>query len=95
MVRNVKLACTLANEVPVLGFYSGIFILFLHLQRPSKDSKQSRTAIILFYAICVLYVLSTFVIIGDFLVFVREVSKKTLSVLRFTIFINSCAADAQ
>ena len=83
MVRNVHLACTLANELllfPVLGIYSGIFILFLHLQCPSNDSKQLRTAIILFYAVCVLYTLSTFVIIGDFIVFVRLVSKKTLSV---------------
>ena len=46
--------CPLAKEVPGLGLYSGIFAMYL--QCPSK---KSRMAIILFHAICLLYVLST------------------------------------
>jgi hypothetical protein len=59
------LACTLAKEVQLelflgLGIYSGIFAIYL--QCPSK---QSRTAIIVFYVLCLLYVLSMASIASD------------------------------
>ena len=41
---------------PGLGLYSGIFVMYYKLQHPLN---KSRTAIIIFYALCVLYILST------------------------------------
>jgi hypothetical protein len=58
------LNCTLAKEVQLfpnlLGLYSGIFAMYL--QRPQN---KSRTASIIFYALCVLYVLSTANVVID------------------------------
>ena len=56
-----------------LGLYSGIFAMYL--QCPSK---KSRTAIILFYTVCLLYVLSTATFVGDFLNFILEVSYNSI-----------------
>jgi hypothetical protein len=57
--------CTLAKEVQLfpagLGLYSGIFAMY-YLQR---SSDKSRTAYIIFYALCVLYVLSTVNVVLD------------------------------
>ena len=61
-----------AKEVqlfPGLGFYSGIFAVYL--QCPSKTS---RMATIVFYALCLLYVLSTATIVSDLVAFILEVS---------------------
>ena len=67
------LTCTLfAKEVqlsPGLGIYSGIFGIYL--QCPSKES---RTAKIVFYVLCVLYILSTLAVISDVLSFIVAVS---------------------
>ena len=56
---SYALTCTLAKEVQLfpghgLGLFSGIFAVYLHC-----SSNNSRTATILFYALCLLYVLST------------------------------------
>ena len=61
------LTCTviLAKEVqlfPNPGLYSGIFAIYL--QCPKKDS---RTAMIIFYVLCLLYVLSTVTVVCDLL----------------------------
>ena len=59
------LTCTLAKEIqlfPGSGLYSGIFAIYL--QSPKKDS---RTAMIIFYVLCLLYVLSTATMVCDLL----------------------------
>ena len=72
------LTCTLQVENKVqlfsfLGLYSGI--LTMYLQSPSKTS---RTATILFYALCLLYVLSTATIVSDLVAFILEVSNNSI-----------------
>ena len=54
-----------AKEVrlfPDLGIYSGIFAIYIQMA-----SKDSRTTSIVFYALCILYVLSTAAVISDLL----------------------------
>jgi hypothetical protein len=68
--------CTLAKEVQLflgLGIYSGIFAIYL--QCPSKES---RTAIIVFYVLCLLYVLSMATFVIDLLVVVLDVSNHSI-----------------
>jgi hypothetical protein len=62
--------CTLAKEVqlfPGLGLYSGIFACIYNAYRESP-------AIILFYAVFLLYVLSTASFVGDLVTLIFEVS---------------------
>jgi hypothetical protein len=54
---------------PGLGLYSGIFAMYL--QCPSN---KSRTAIIVSYVVCLLYVLSTATLLIDILTLILEVS---------------------
>jgi hypothetical protein len=61
------LTCTLARS-PGSGVYSGIFTIYL--QYPSKES---RTATIVFYALCLLYVLSTATVVLDAAYFILGV----------------------
>ena len=52
-----------AKEVglfPDLGIYSGIFAIYIQMA-----SKDFRTTSIVFYALCLLYVLSTASVVGD------------------------------
>ena len=66
------LTCTLAKQVqlfPGLGLYSGIFVIYLRC-----PLNNHRTAIILFYVLCLLYILSTATIVGDLVAFILEVS---------------------
>ena len=66
------LTCTLAKVVelfPGLGLYSGIFAVYLQC-----SSDKSRTAIIHFYTLCLLYVLSTASILSDLVVAILQVS---------------------
>ena len=66
------LTCTLAKEVQLflgLGLYSGIFVMYLHC-----SSSKSRTATILFYALCLLYVLSTAIVVSDLIDVIFQVS---------------------
>jgi hypothetical protein len=70
------LTCTLAKEVHLflgLGIYTGIFAIYL--QCPSKES---RTAIIVFYILCLLYVLSMASITSDTLINILEVSNNSI-----------------
>ena len=60
-----SLPCTLAKEFqlfPGLGIYSGIFVIYLQCQ---SDKSTGRTATIVLYAICLLYILSTVSFISD------------------------------
>ena len=56
---------TLAKEVqlfPGLGLYSGIFAIYLQCPK-----KESRSAMFIFYVLCLLYFLSTATVVGDLL----------------------------
>ena len=59
--------CTLANGVQLLfldqGLYSGIFVMYLKCQ-----SDKSRKATIVFYALCLLHVLSTATVVSDLVI---------------------------
>ena len=79
-------SCTLAKEVqifPGLGIYSGIFAIYLQY---ALTRKESRTATIVFYGLCLLYVLSTVSVVSDLLANTIEVSNKILSV-RLSFFL--------
>ena len=79
--------CTLAKEVqlfPGLGLYSGIFAMYL--QCPSK---RSGTAIIHFYAVCLLYVLSTASFVCDLAALILQVSNN--SICKNTFLYINCA----
>ena len=78
------LTCTLAKEVHDQGLYSGIFVIYL--QCPSK---RSGTAIILFYAICLLYVLSTATLVSDLIYLILYVSNN--SICKNAFFFIGCA----
>ena len=71
------LTCTLAKEVQIfpclLGLYSGIFAIYLQCHL-----KESRTAIIVFYVLCLLYVLSAATIVCDLLNIILEVSNNSI-----------------
>ena len=70
------LTCTLAKEVqlfPGLGLYSGIFAIYLQCQ-----SRESRTAIIVFYVLCLLYILSAATVLIDLLNLILDVSNNSL-----------------
>jgi hypothetical protein len=70
------LTCPLAKEVqllPGLGLYFGIFAMYL--QRPPNES---RTATILLYALCLLYVLSTINFVVDFVFLILSVSNNSI-----------------
>ena len=66
----------------LLGLYSGIFAMYL--QCPSK---KSTSAIILFYAICLLYILSTATFVCDFVNIILEVSTNSIC-QNYIIFIS-------
>ena len=67
---------------PGLGLYSGIFAMYLHC-----TSKRSGTvtALTLFYAVCLLYVLSAASFVSDLLALILEVSNN--SFCKNTIFL--------
>ena len=72
------LTCTLLKKVqlfPGLGIYSAIFVIYLHCVL----SKESRTTTIIFYALCLLYVLTTATIACDLLNYVIGVSTNSFS----------------
>ena len=85
------LTCTLAKEVqlfPGLGFYSGIFVMYLQC-----SSNKSRTSIILFYALGLLYVLSIVTIVCDLIYIILDVSNNPIC--KIIIFFISCAVAYQ
>ena len=70
-----SLPCTLAKEIQLiigLGLYSGVLAIYFQLECHSNKS----TAIV-FYAICLLYVLSTVNFVSDLVALILlEVSNK-------------------
>ena len=89
-----------AKEVqllPGLGIYSGIFVLYLQCRLP-----ESRTANMVFYALCVLYILSTANVVVDLLYFTLGVSNNSiskniifLSVMQLYLFFNTLPVKLQ
>ena len=68
--------CTLAKEdqlFPGLGLYSGLFAVYLQC-----SSNNSRTAIIHFYTLCLLYVLSTATVVSDLVIDIFQVSNNLI-----------------
>ena len=90
------LTCTPAKEVqwfPNLGLYSGIFAMFIQLSQ-----KKSRMASIIFYALCLLYVLSTVIVVLDLvnnIIEAGEPSNNPESIRKNIFFLISCAEDIQ
>ena len=73
------LICMLLKKVqlfPGLGIYSAIFIIYLHCVLLSKESRKTS---IIFYALCLLYVLSTATFVCDLLGNVISVSNNSIS----------------
>ena len=67
-----------AKEVQLfsgLGVYSAIFVIYL---RCVSNLEESRTTTIVFYSLCLLYVLSAGTIVIDLLAFIIEVSNNSI-----------------
>ena len=77
------LTCTLAKKSSYSGVYSGIFAMYLKCQCPSK---RSGTALILFYAVCLLYVLCIAAFVSDLVAVILQVSNN--SIRKNTIFLS-------
>ena len=87
------LLCTLAKEVqlfPCLGIYSGILVMYFQCQ---SNNSTGRTTNIVFYAICLLYVLSTVIFISDVFKLIVGVSNNSIC-SKDVIFIR-CPAESQ
>ena len=82
MIFVPTLTASLSNEVqllfPVLlGLYSGIFAMFLKYQsNKSTGGKQT----IVFYALCLLYILSTFTVVCDLVVIILQIEVSYISI---------------
>ena len=90
---NVPLVLLVAKEIqlfPGLGIYTGIFAIYL--QCPSDESR-TRTANVVFYAICLLYVFCAAAVVSDLISVTLQVSDKFIC--RNIIFIISCAVVYQ
>ena len=73
-----SLPCSLTKEVQLfsgLGVYSGIFVLYLQCQ---SNKSTSKTTTIVFYAVCLLYALSTVDFISDLVALMLEVSNNSI-----------------
>ena len=73
-----SLPCTLAKEVqliPGLGLYSGILVMYFKCQ---SDESTGRTTNIVFYPICLLYIISTVDFISDFVALILGVSNNSI-----------------
>jgi hypothetical protein len=73
-----------SNLFPGSGIYSGIFIMYLRC-----PSNKSRTTKILFYAICLLYVLSAVTLACDVVGLILEVSND--SICKNRAFLSVCS----
>ena len=92
-----SLPCTLAKEVqlfPDLGLYSGLFAVYLKCQ---SNKSTGRTASIVFYAICLLYGLSTVNFVSDLAAVILEVLQVSNNIIcsKDIIFFISCAVAFQ
>ena len=93
------LTCTLAISFAkkdqlfhVLGVYSGIFAIYL--QCPSDESR-TRTANVVFYAICLLYVFCAAAVVSDLISFTVQVEVSNKFICKNIVFIISCAVVFQ
>ena len=80
------LICMLLKKVqlfPGLGIYSAIFIIYLHCVLLSKESRKTS---IIFYALCLLYILFTATVVSDLLGVVIHVSNNSIS--KYIIFLS-------
>jgi hypothetical protein len=95
---NISVLCalnyTLAKQVQLflglLGIYSGIFAMYL--QCPSKES---RTAIFVFYVLCLLYVLSMTDVASDLLQNILDVSDNSICKIQVIIMQMCIASDSK
>ena len=81
------LTCTLANEFqlfPGLGLYTGIFVLYLQC-----SLQKTRSSIIVFYTLCLLYILSTVTVVSDLVALILEVSNN--SICKNIVFYQLCS----
>jgi hypothetical protein len=90
---KISVLCALicAKEVhlfPNLGLYSGIFAMFLQCSQ-----NKSRMASIIFYALCVLYVLSTVNVVLDLMNNIIQANNNSESIRKNIIFLISCAFE--
>ena len=68
--------CQTSPTIPGLGLYFGIFAMYLECQ---SNKSTGRTATIVFYAICLLYVLSTVNFVSDLVILtILEVSSNSI-----------------
>ena len=75
-----------AKEVrlfPDLGIYSGIFAIYLQFA-----SNDSRTKTIIFYALCLLYILSTATIVSDLLSYLVDSDVSNNSIFKNIIYLS-------
>ena len=79
-----SLTCT-QLMFPGLGIYSGIFVIYLQLA-----SKDSRTTTIIFYALCLLYILSTATVVSDLLVFIIDSDVSNNSICKNIMYYYLC-----
>ena len=85
------LNCTLAKEIqlfPDLGLYSGLFAIYLQCL-----SKRTGTALVLFYAVCLLYVLSAATFVCDLVASILYASNN--SICENTLFYQLCRRNSE
>ena len=74
VLRLCTETCTFPKLLfPGIGLYSGIFVMYIQC-KPDK----SRTSTILFYTLCLLYVLSTATIVADLVALILQVSNNSI-----------------
>ena len=88
MVRYIFCSspCTLTKEVqlfPGLGIYSRILVMYLQCQ---SNNSTDRTPTVVFYAICLLYVLSTANFVSDLVALIVEVSNNSICSENFMFY---------
>ena len=71
-IRSTTLI-TKQSDITLLGVYTGIFAMYLQYCASTKDASKRNNTI--FYALCLLYLLSLSIILLDFLVLFIPVSK--------------------
>ena len=79
---------SLSNEVQLpfsglLGLYSGIFAMFLKCQ---LNKSTGRRPTIVFYALCLLYILSTFTVVCDLVVVILQLEVSHISISKISLF---------
>ena len=87
---KISIICALTYPcqlLPGLGLYSGIFAVYLQ-HRDSQNKSRTRTASIIFYALCVLYILSTVNVVLDLANFIIQLVSNN-PICKNIIFSNS------